>query len=121
MTDTKERTKTMANRAERRRESKQKEAKYTLNRSQIQQMKEDCMKDAIDYAFRMMIGVPILVLHDKFAQLMKREVNGKSREERFLELMLAKYEEVEGDYTTLEAILEVIEEECGLKIMKEEV
>lgn len=111
----------MANRAERRREAKQKEPTYTLNRSQIQQMKEECMKDAIDYAFRMMIGVPILVLHDKFAKLMRREENGKSREERFLDMMLAKYDEVEGDYTTLEEILEVIEDECGLKIIKEEI
>ena len=62
------------NRAERRKSGIKKSVKtYTLNDSQIKQIKDDAVKEAIDTAFIYMLGLPVMIIHDKYPQLMKKE------------------------------------------------
>ena len=69
------------NRAERRRQGIKESVKtYTLNDEQIKQIKADAVKEAIDTAFILMLGLPVMILHDKYSLLMKREVDGKCRD-----------------------------------------
>ena len=61
------------NRAERRKSGIKTRAKtYTLNDSQIKQIKADAVKEAIDTAFIYMLGLPVMIIHDKYPQLMKK-------------------------------------------------
>lgn len=88
---------------------------YTLNKNQIEQIKRQATKDGVDQAVRLMLGLPIMIIHDKFAQLIKKEVDGKSREERFAELLLDLYDSYEKDYITFDDVYKCLDEECGIK------
>lgn len=112
------------NRAERRRRQKQgfpivKEPVLNIKASDIQQIKMDATKTAADKAFFLMLTIPIMVIHDKYSQLMKREVNGKSREERFADLCLDLYDSFNKDYVTLDDLAKCLWEEAGIKLEKE--
>ena len=110
------------NRAERRREGvKNTEKIYTLNESQIKRLKDDAAKEAIDTAFILMLGLPVMILHDKYSLLMKREVDGKCREERFTDLLLDLYDSFDKGYLKLDDILKCIKEECGIDIARKKV
>ena len=110
------------NRAERRRQGIKESVKtYTLNEDQIKQIKADAVKEAIDTAFILMLGLPVMILHDKYSLLMKREVDGKCREERFTDLLLDLYDSFDKGYLTLDDILNCIKEECGIDIARKKV
>ena len=105
------------NRAERRRLKKQDKVRtYNMNHSQIKDMKEDATKKAIHAAFTLMLAIPVMVIHDKYPQLMKREVDGKSREERFAEMILDLYDSYDKGYVTFEDLVKCLEEETGMKV-----
>ena len=98
------------NRAERRRLKKQDKVRtYNMNHSQIKDMKEDATKKAIHAAFTLMLAIPVMVIHDKYPQLMKREVDGKSREERFAEMILDLYDSYDKGYVTFEDLVKCLE------------
>lgn len=102
------------NRAERRKAGiKKKEPTYVLTKSQIDQIKIECTNEALDKAFVIMMGLPVMVIHDHFKDLWKKEE--KSREERFSELLLDLYDSVERDFISFQDILDCLEDECGLK------
>ena len=105
------------NRAERRKSGIKESVKtYTLNKSQIKRLKDDSVKEAIDTAFILMLGLPVMIIHDKYPQLMKKVVDGKGREERFTDLLLDLYDSFDKGYLTLDDILNCIKEECGIEI-----
>lgn len=104
------------NRAERRKKGLPKEPVYNLTQSQIEQMKVDATNVAIDTALILMLGLPVYVLHDHYPELMKREVDGKGREERFTDLLLKQYEMFQEGYFTLADVKQLLLDECGLKI-----
>lgn len=58
-----------------------------------------------------------MVLHDKYSQIMKREVDGKGREERFVDLCLDLYDSFEKGYLSLEDIHQCLWEEGGIKLI----
>lgn len=107
------------NRAERRRQGKV-NAKATktwnINASQLQGIKEDATTKAIDTAFLLMLAIPTMVIHDHYAKIMKREVDGKCREERFAELCLDLYDTFQQGYVSLEELKACLEEETGMKL-----
>ena len=105
------------NRAERRREGvKNTEKIYTLNESQIKRLKNDAVKEAIDTAFIYMLGLPVMIIHDKYPQLMKKFVDGKGREERFTDLLLDLYDSVNKGYVSFEDLTQCLKDECGIEI-----
>lgn len=103
------------NRADRRKAGiKTKEQTYVLTRSQIEQMKKDCVKDAVDSAMVLMFGLPVMVIHDHWSELTKR--SKISKEERFTDILIRLYKHFDNDDFTLDDVREVLEKECGIKI-----
>jgi hypothetical protein len=102
------------NRAERRRLQKQginakPEPVINIKSSDVQQIKEKATSEAVDKAFLLMLGLPVLVLRDKWGF-------GKVRSERFIDQVLDLYDSFNKDYLTLDDIHNVLWEEAGIKI-----
>lgn len=113
------------NRAEKRRRIKQglsvaHEPVINMKTSDIKRLKENATNDAIDVAFLLMLGIPVMVIHDYYPQLMRKEVDGKSREERFADMCLDLYDSFDKGYITLEDFHQCLWEEAGIKIGKKE-
>lgn len=107
------------NRQERRKQGITGKAKtYVLNSDQIEQLKKEATEEAIGTAFTLMLGLPVMILHDKYSQIMKKEVDGKCREERFAEMILDLYDSFDKGYLTLDDIRNCVEEETGMKLLQ---
>jgi hypothetical protein len=111
------------NRAERRRRQKQglpivKEPVLNMKVSDIQQIKTQATNTAADTAFFLMLAIPVMVIHDKYPQLMRREVDGKQRAERFADLCLDLYDSFNKGYVTLDDLSQCLWEEAGIKLEK---
>ena len=109
------------NRAERRRRQKQglpivNEPVMNIKASDIQQIKKQATSNAADTAFFLMLAIPVMVMHDKYPQLMRREVDGKPREERFADLCIDLYDSFNRGYVTLDDLAECLWEEAGIKL-----
>lgn len=80
--------------------------------------REKVVSDAVDTAFILTLAIPVMVLHDHYPELMRKEVNGKTREERFTDLCLDLYDTVAKDYVGLEELKETLYKEAGIRIEK---
>lgn len=98
------------NRAQRRATGAPKEPTYTLTRSQIQQMKQKCTEEAADLAFKLMLCIPTMVIHDYFAKIMKKE----GRLETFVDLLLDMYDSYNKGFIKLEELEDCLKEEAGI-------
>lgn len=106
------------NRAERRKLSKQgvkvkSDPVINLKSSDIEAMKIEATKKAVDTAFMLSLAIPVMVLHDKFGELMKRD----GREKRFADLCLELYDTYMKGYVDIEDLHKCLEQETGLKIV----
>lgn len=102
------------NRAEMRRakrENNKKQKTYTLTQVQIDTIKQEAIKEAVDRAFLLMLVIPVMVLHDKWW-----EKSAKKRCSKFVDQCLDLYDSFEKDYVTLEDLKQCLEEESGVKI-----
>lgn len=113
------------NRAERRRRAKQgllvvKEPVINVKASDIQNIKKEATTNAADTAFFLMLAIPVMVIHDKYPQLMRRDVEGKSRAERFANLCIDLYDSFDKGYVTLDDLADCLWEEAGIKLTKKE-
>lgn len=72
--------------------------------------------EASNKAFFLMLAIPVMIIHDKYPQLMRKEVDGKSREERFVELCIDLYDSFERDFITVDDLHQCLWEESGIKI-----
>lgn len=111
------------NRAERRRRAKQglpvnKEPVINVKASDIQVIKQQATLNAADTAFFLMLAIPVMVIHDKYPQLMRREVDGKPRAERFADFCLDLYDSFNRGYVTLDDLADCLWEEAGIKLTK---
>lgn len=111
------------NRAERRKRQKQglptpKEPVMNVKVSDIQNIKKQATTEVSDLAFFLMLSIPVMVIHDKYPQLMRREVDGKPRAERFADLCLDLYDSFEKGYVTLDDLAQCLWEEAGIKLEK---
>lgn len=78
-------------------------------KNQIRKIKDQATDEAAKRAFVQMLGLPLIVLHDKFGY-------GKQRLERFIDELLKQYEEFDEGRITLDDLLETIETETGVKV-----
>lgn len=111
------------NREERRKLQKdgykpKKEQVFNLKASDIVKIKEDATNKAFEDAFIYALGIPVLILKDKFGQLMRVNVDGKNREERFTEMCLEWFENVNLGLLNLEEVKECLKDECGIVFEK---
>lgn len=91
----------------------------TMTVAQIQQLKKEMAEVIADELLMKVFGISAMVLHDKFGMLMRKEVDGESREERFLDECMKLYQSFEKGYLTLEDIQQTLSEECGITLMIE--
>lgn len=113
------------NRAERRRAAKEagkqmeKQSKTAkalkVTYDEVMEIKRDATEEAVQVAFELMLAIPVMVLHDKYSLLMKRTVDGKSREERFVDMCLDIYECYKEDRIEIADLRRVLKEEGGLE------
>ncbi|WP_167957946.1 hypothetical protein [Anaerosporobacter faecicola] len=106
------------NRAERRRTEREsaKDPMISMRRSEIEALKKEATDKAVATAFTLMLGIPTMVLHDKYADLMRKVVDGKSREERFTDFCIDLYDSYDRGYLSLEDIKQYLLDETGVKI-----
>lgn len=105
------------NRVERRRAKKagipvKKEPVVNIKAADVQKIKQDASKEAADKAFLLMLGLPVMVLHDKFGF-------GPVRCERFTDAVLELYDSFEKGYVSLEDIHLTLKEETGITIVSD--
>lgn len=98
------------NRAQRRATKSPKEPTYTLTRSQIQEIKKECTAEAADTAFKLMLCIPTMVIHDKFRYIMKKE----GRLETFLDFVMDLYDSYNRGLLTLDDMEQCLKEETGI-------
>lgn len=107
------------NRAERRRMDKQIQAKdplVTMRRSALAKMENDIANKAAIEVFTLMLSIPATIIHRNFGELIRKESNGMSREERFIDMCLDLYSRFEDGAVSLENIRDQFEMETGYKI-----
>lgn len=95
------------NRADRRKKGL-KAKTYTLTDEQITRMKKNAVNEAMSVAFTLMLGIPVMVLHDKYGW------GGKKRLPDFMDYVLDLYDSFNKGYLTLDDIRQTIEEETGV-------
>ena len=84
----------------------------SMKKSDIDKIKMDASKQAADIAFELMLAIPVMIIHDKFGQLMKKD----GREETFTELCLDLYDSFGRGYVTIEDLRKCLWEEAGVKM-----
>lgn len=104
------------NRAERRREGRRgaQTPTYNLTFPEIEALKKDATREAVEQMWILMMGFPLLVLHDHYGF-------GKKRLSDFVDKLIDTYKDYDDGYFTLQELLDVIETEGGvdLKDLKE--
>lgn len=110
------------NRAERRRQQRKalkKTKAYVMKQEQIEAIKDTTTEKAVDTAFKLMLCIPVMAIHDYYPKLMRREVDGKSREETMADIILEIYDSYNKGYITLDDLEKCLYEETGMKFDKE--
>lgn len=101
------------NRAERRAKGiKGKKPTYNLSESQILKIKQDATSKGCDLAFGLMLAIPVMVIHDKYPKLMRKQ----GREETFANECLELYELYKQGYVSLDDLAQCLFEETGMSL-----
>jgi hypothetical protein len=101
------------NRQERRRLGiKRKDPMVSIKQSDIDRMKEEATEKGCKFAFGLMLAIPVMVIHDKFGSLMKKE----GRVEKFVDLCMEEYKCYEEGYVRLDEMAKILKEEAGVEI-----
>lgn len=114
------------NRAERRRRG------IKVSTPKMKHMTEDAYNKALDEARKnavnktfekassiavvYMLGVPLLVLHDHFKEIMRKEWEGVPRIEHFFDLCINVFDELNTGENQLERLLDEVKEKTGFDI-----
>lgn len=106
------------NRAERRAKCiKTKEVVINIKVSELEAIKQNAVKEAVDKAFFLMLAIPTMVIHDKFAKLIKlKDDKGDTREARFCDEVLELYDTFQQGYVGLEDLKQCLIEEAGIDV-----
>lgn len=89
---------------------------YTVSDEKIAEIKENARKEAIDEAFILMLGLPVMTISDHIWDLYKVKGYDKCREERFTDYVLKLYQEYKDGIFSLQDVLDCLKDECGLTI-----
>ena len=103
-------------RAERRRQErllKKSNKTYNLSVKEIEEMKENALNEALNISFKLMLGIPIMVLRDKYGF-------GKKRLNDFIDYVLEEQDSFNKGYFTLEDVEEILYEEVDIKLREVE-
>lgn len=105
------------NRAERRRNGiNEPEKSIMIKTSDIERIKQEAAERATNTAITLMLGIPLLVLHDKYSEITRKEVNGKSRLERFAEMCLFQFDCFNEGRLKIDDFHKIIWNEAGIRL-----
>lgn len=90
---------------------KNKTPTYNFTLEQIEEIKRSVVKEAVQTLIELMLGLPIMVLHDKHGW-------GKIRNSRFVDDVMYLYDSYEKGYITLEDVRDTLWEEADTRIRK---
>lgn len=93
---------------------KEKIPTYNLTGQQIEDMKKQAAKEAIEVAWTLMLGLPCLPLLDKFS------FTGEDLQ-RYLDEVMDYYDSYEKGYITLKDVHDAVLEETGYDIIEKRV
>ena len=99
-------------RAERRRQERllQKANKtYNLSVKEIEEMKMEAFEEALNTSFKLMLGIPLIVLRDKYGF-------GKKRLNDYIDYVLEEQDSFNKGYFTLEDVEQMLYEEVDIKL-----
>lgn len=82
-----------------------------LTKAMILQAKRSAADQAADQVVRLLLAMPVYVLHDKWGF-------GNKRCERFAADLLELYDAYKRDYVTLDDLMQVLADEAGMTIMR---
>ena len=89
---------------------KRTELVYNLRACDIATMKADAYEKAVRKSFFLMLAIPCMILHDKYAIVMRKE----GRELRFAEECMKLYKLQEQGYVDIKDLHDCLKEETGL-------
>lgn len=89
---------------------KKKVATYNLTWEQIEDMKLKATSEAMDFAFKQMMLLPLMVLRDKYGY-------GAKRLEDFIENVADMLDSYNRGYLDLDDIEKTLEEETGIEVI----
>lgn len=99
--------------AERRKAGKTPTYNFTLEQinAMLDKAKEQAVKEAVGALIELMLGLPIMILHDKHGW-------GKTRNSRLVDDVMNLYDSYEKGYLTLEDVREVLWEEAETRVQR---
>ena len=83
-----------------------------LTKAMMIQAKKSATNQATDQVIKLMLALPVYVLHDKWGF-------GRVRCERFADELLKLYDAYQSGYVTIDDLMQVLEDEAGMTISKE--
>ena len=102
------------NRQERRKAGiKKTEPIINIKVSEIDRIKEEAVAKGCERALFLLLAIPVMIIHDKFGELMKKD----GREARFADLVAELYDTYEKGYVSLDDLATCLEQEAGIKML----
>ena len=89
---------------------KKKVARYNLTWNQIEDIKRKATSEAMDFAFRQMMLLPLMVLRDKYGY-------GAKRLEEFIDNVADMLDSYNKGYLDLDDIEQTLKEETGIEVI----
>lgn len=89
---------------------KKKVARYNLTWNQIENIKLKATSEAMDFAFRQMMLLPLMVLRDKYGY-------GAKRLEEFIDNVADMLDSYNKGYLDLDDIEKALKEETGIEVI----
>ena len=106
------------NRKERRKQGiKEKPKTITITADYLEKLKKEISVDATETAFEYMLCIPLIILHDHYGRLNRKEIDGVCREERFFDLCLDQFESFSKKYVSLNDMAEAVKAETGFDVI----
>ena len=106
-------------RAERRRTARasdKRESVFFLTNERLADIKQKAEERGFQKAVAALIYAPIMVIEGHFPELMRKEVDGKSRVERFADMLYLQLRCVQDQDVSVEDLRKYLKEQYGIEI-----
>ncbi len=88
-----------------------------INEIELNKIKEEITEEILKKSFILMLSIPTMVLHDKYAYLTRKvDEKGRNRIERFVDLCLDNYEMIMSNNVSIEELIKILKEESGIDL-----
>lgn len=88
----------------------------TLSVKERNKLKRELTREASRRAFILSLAIPNMVVRDKFSKLIPLEKDGLNRQERFIDFCIETYEAINGDYVSINDLIDTLLKETGVDL-----